>query len=273
MDGTKVVSGGADKTVRLFDLATQQTQTIGQHEEPVRTVRAVQCGPQNTPCIVSGSWDKTVKYWDMRQPTPMCTLTMPERVYAMDASQKLLVVATAGLHVEIINLNNPNQIFRSTLSPLKFQTRSIACYPKGDGYAVGSIEGRCGIQYVDAMQQKDYGFSFKCQREQKANPKEALIYAVNSIVFHPVYGTFATAGADGTFSFWDKDSRHRLKGYPSFGATIPAVNFNRTGAIYAYALSYDWSKGYQYNTPNYTNVVRLHICRDEEVKPRGKRKT
>lgn len=271
-DGSKVVSGGADKQVKLYDLATQQTQTIGQHNDAVRVVRTVSCGAQNTPCVVSGSWDKTIKYWDMRQQNPICTVEMPERVYAMDASQKLLVVATANRHIMVIDLNNPEKTFRQMMSPLKYQTRSIGCYPKGDGYAIGSIEGRCGIQYIDDVQQKEYGFSFKCQREQKSATKEVLIYSVNSIVFHPIYCTFVTAGSDGTFAFWDKDSRHRLKGYPALNASIPVVNFNRNGSLFAYALSYDWSKGYQYNTANYPTSVRLHVCKDEEVKPRGKRK-
>lgn len=37
------------------------------------------------------------------------------------------------------------------------------------------------------------------------------IYAVNSIAFNPAFGTFATAGSDGTYHFWDKDSKQRLK--------------------------------------------------------------
>ncbi|CAI8502703.1 hypothetical protein CAS74_000981 [Pichia kudriavzevii] len=271
LDGTKVVSGGADKQVKLFDLASQQAQTIGMHNDTVRVVRHVSCGPQNTPCVVSGSWDKTLKYWDTRQPNPICTLDMPERVYAMDSAQKLLVVGTAERHVVVINLDSPDKIFKQQMSPLKYQTRSIGCYPKGDGFAIGSIEGRCGIQYVDEIQQKQNGFSFKCQRNPKPT-KETDIYALNSVVFNPQYGTFVTAGSDGTFSFWDKDSKHRLKGYPSLNATIPVVNFNRTGMLFAYALSYDWSKGYQANTPNYPNTVRLHVLKEEEVKPKPKRK-
>jgi WD40 repeat protein len=39
----------------------------------------------------------------------------------------------------------------------------------------------------------------------------AEIYAVNTIKFHPVHGTFATAGGDGTYNFWDKDSKQRLR--------------------------------------------------------------
>jgi mRNA export factor len=272
LDGTKVISGGADKQVKLFDLASQQAQTIGIHNDAVRVVRHVTCGPQNTPCVVSGSWDKTVKYWDTRQQNPICTLNMPERVYAMDSSQKLLVVGTAERHILIIDLNNPDKIFKSQLSPLKYQTRTIGCYPKGDGFAIGSIEGRCGIQYVDDMQQKQFGFSFKCQRVNKTASKESNVYSLNSVVFNPQYGTFATAGSDGTFSFWDKDSRHRLKGFPSLNATIPVVNFNRTGMLFAYALSYDWSKGYAMNTPQYPNTVRIHVCKDDEVKPKPKRK-
>jgi len=34
---------------------------------------------------------------------------------------------------------------------------------------------------------------------------------VNSIKFHPQHGTFVTAGGDGTYNFWDKDSKQRLK--------------------------------------------------------------
>lgn len=34
---------------------------------------------------------------------------------------------------------------------------------------------------------------------------------MNSIKFHPQHGTFVTAGGDGTYNFWDKDSKQRLK--------------------------------------------------------------
>ena len=37
------------------------------------------------------------------------------------------------------------------------------------------------------------------------------IYAVNAICFHKPFGTFCTAGSDGTFNFWDKDAKQRLK--------------------------------------------------------------
>lgn len=94
------------------------------------------------------------------------------------------------------------------------------------------------------------------------------VHAVNDISFHPVHGTFSTAGSDGTFHFWDKDAKHRLKGYPQVGGSITATTFNKTGSIFAYAISYDWSKGYQHNTQNYPIKVMLHPVNNDECKPR-----
>ncbi len=106
------------------------------------------------------------------------------------------------------------------------------------------------IQYAE---DKDSGlnFSFKCHRDNNN------VYAINAISFHPTYGTFSTAGADGTFNFWyelpcnmsmltdcerDKDSKQRLKAFNNVGGPISSTTFNRDGRIFAYTVSYDWSK-------------------------------
>ena len=94
------------------------------------------------------------------------------------------------------------------------------------------------------------------------------VHAVNAISFHPIHGTFSTAGSDGTFHFWDKDAHHRLKGYPSVGGAITATDFNRDGSIFAYGVSYDWSKGFQHNEPQYMTKVMLHPVTGDECKPR-----
>lgn len=277
-DGTRVCSGGADKQVKLFDLASQQTQQIGVHDAPVRAVRSVLCGPTNTEVVVSGSWDKTLKYWDMRSPQPISVIQLPEKVYSMDSSNKLLVVGCAERHISIIDLTNPQVIYKSAMSPLKYQTRVVTCYPEGDGFAIGSIEGRCAIQYVDETKQHKDGFSFRCHRKTSnglnatrtttsAN-SEYLIYPLNCISFHPIHGTFSTAGSDGTFCFWDKNARQRLKNFPNVGSPITATAFNRTGSIFAYARGYDWSLGHQGNRTDIPTDVKLHALKDEEIKPK-----
>jgi hypothetical protein len=57
--------------------------------------------------LVTGSWDKTLRYWDGRSPTPVATVNLPERAYCMDVAYPLAVVATAERHVLIYNLTNP----------------------------------------------------------------------------------------------------------------------------------------------------------------------
>lgn len=99
--------------------------------------------------VVSGSWDKSVKYWDLRSPSPAATLQCQERVYSLDVKNDLMVVGTADRYINIVNLKNPTTFFKTLQSPLKWQTRVVSCFADAAGFAIGSIEGRCAIQYVE----------------------------------------------------------------------------------------------------------------------------
>ncbi|KAH9945304.1 Poly(A)+ RNA export protein [Epithele typhae] len=264
-DGTKILSGGADNAGRMFDVTTGQASQVAQHDAPIRVVRWIE-SPQGG-VLVTGSWDKTVKYWDLRQSTPVSTVQLPERCYTMDVVYPLMVVGTAERHIQVFNLQNPTTPFKTLQSPLKWQTRVVACFPAANGFAVGSIEGRVAIQYVEEKDASN-NFSFKChRRDQSPTTKDqSLVYAVNDISFHPIHGTFSTCGADGTINFWDKDARTRLKSFDPAPGPVPCAAFNRSGTIFAYALAYDWSKGHSGMTPGHPNKLMLHACKDDEVK-------
>ncbi|KAI4725837.1 WD40 repeat-like protein [Aureobasidium sp. EXF-10728] len=267
-DGRQVFGAGANNQVIMMDLGNGggTTQTVAAHDQPIKCVESINAGGQQM--IVTGSWDKTIKYWDCRQQNPIASVQCKDRVYAMDTRDQLLVVATADRWVEIFNLNQPGTAYKQIQSPLKWQTRTVSCFADATGFAIGSIEGRCAIQYVEEKDSSS-NFSFKCHRQNSPNQRDVSnVYSVNSISFHPVHGTFSTAGSDGTFHFWDKDAKHRLKGYPEVGGSISCTDFNHDGSIFAYAVSYDWHQGYAAKTPNYPNKVMLHGISGDECKPR-----
>lgn len=148
-DGGKLVSGGTDNAARLWDVTTGQSTQVAAHDDPIRSARWFTPPGANAQMVVTGSWDKTIKYWDPRQQQPIGSVKLLERVYTMDVCGDLLVIGTAERHIQIINLKNPGAIFESRISPLKWQTRVVACFPDASGFVVGSIEGRCAFVYLD----------------------------------------------------------------------------------------------------------------------------
>lgn len=187
-DGNQIFSVGADKAGRMYDVNTQQSTQVAAHDAPIKCCRMVD-PPGGSSLLATGSWDKTVKvrislppslcrfpraprlilslsfsrlflfsqFWDLRQQNAVATTQLPERIYAMDVHYPHLIVGTADRTIQAFDLSrNPTEAIVNITSPLKYQTRSIGCFIKGDanggrgfpGYAVGSIEGRVGIQYI-----------------------------------------------------------------------------------------------------------------------------
>jgi mRNA export factor len=262
-DGQAVFSSSADKTVKMWQLGTNAQSVIAAHDAPIRHVYYSPDMGNGSPCIVTGSWDKTVKYWDVRAPSgsPMGTIPLPDKVFCMDVRSPLMVVGTADRQIRVFDIRKPTAPFHEKITQLKHQFRCLATFTDRLGYAVGSIEGRVSIDHIQEAHRKN-DFSFKCHRDADTG----IIYAVNSISFHEEYGTFATAGADGGFNFWDKDNKHRLKQFQRLNQPITATAFSADGSIFAYAVGYDWSKGAEYNDPTLRKYILLHGVQAGEIK-------
>ncbi|XP_019623842.1 PREDICTED: mRNA export factor-like isoform X2 [Branchiostoma belcheri] len=271
-DGTKVFSASCDKQAKMWDLNSNQCIQVAQHDAPIKTVHWVKA--PNYTCLMTGSWDKTLKFWDTRTPNPMMTIQLPERCYCADVMYPMAVVGTAGRGIIVYQLENQPKEYKKIESPLKYQHRCVSIFKDKDGhptgFALGSIEGRVAIHYVNATNPRD-NFTFKCHRSNGSNNTVQDIYAVNGIAFHPAHGTLATVGSDGKFSFWDKDARTKLKTSEQLNQPISACTIDPRGNIFAYAASYDWSKGHEYYNPQQQKpCILLRSCA-EELKPRNRR--
>ena len=107
-------------------------------------------------------------------------------------------------------------------------------------------------------------FAFKCHR------KKQNVYAVNSLKFHKQFGTFSSAGGDGTIYFWDKDQKQKLKEFKQMELSVTDVDFNYDGQLFAYAISYDWSKGIEHFKPKEQKPeIFIHKLELNEIKPKG----
>lgn len=259
-DGSSVFTGACDNTAKMWSLATNQCQTIGQHDAPISCINYL----RDRNIVVTASWDKTLKYWDTRSPQPGATVPLNERAYDMDVQYPLMVVATAERQILIFDLSRSlDRPYKTIASPLKHQTRTVAAFPDRSGFAVGTIEGRVAIHHVEANN-SGKNFAFKCHREG------SQMFPVNSIRFHPL-GTFATSGSDGSFNFWDKDSKQRLKQFPKCQLPITCSAFNSAGNLYAYGVAYDWHQGAVYNNPfRGQTKIYLHVTPDAEIRQRKK---
>eukprot|EP00980_Cylindrotheca_fusiformis_P005571 scaffold1183_cov114-Cylindrotheca_fusiformis.AAC.4 len=268
-DGSTVFSGGGDKAVRMWRLGQNPpngvAQQIGVHDAPVKSVGFL---PASS-LVVSGGWDRKLKFWDTRSNAPVGTLDMPDKVYDLDVRGNLMVVITGSQRMMIYDVGGGQPVLVANKeSPLRYQSRCVACFPDQTGFATGGIEGRVGVQYLQKPSNKG-NYAFKCHR------KERDAFSVNGIAFQNKYGTVATVGSDSVVAFWDLgkyNNRQRLKEFKPIQRSISCASFNTQGDLFAYASSYDWSKGSGYHVPGSPNEIYVHYTPEIEIKPRkGKR--
>lgn len=131
----------------------------------------------NSNYLASAGWDAKFHIWNVTQQQnvsnssggggekPVVTIDLPGKAFSMDISTDgtKAVVATSGRRICFIDISIPEStsssssgdVITATLlldreSSLKYQTRCIKfLYPEMNGIAVGSIEGRVAVEYLD----------------------------------------------------------------------------------------------------------------------------
>lgn len=272
----RIFTGCADGSVNYLDMQKNNLTTLGRHKNPCKEV----IFHQNYNILLSGGFDGQIKIFDIRSGSEVLSYQFDNKIYTMSCEKDLLVVGLSEMKMAYFNLAKlQNKMFKPELifnSHLKYQTRKVAVFPDGKGFAEGSIEGRVAIKNIRDLNNpppinnengtimgKDPDgtddFAFRCHRT-KGNIVN--VYSVNDIAFNKVYGTFCTIGSDGVYSIWDKKKKSRLheRSENNDGVPLTACDFNSSGNLLAFASGYDWSRGAEaakeYNTSS--NKIGIH---------------
>ncbi|KAJ0007845.1 hypothetical protein Pint_30284 [Pistacia integerrima] len=113
-----VFSGGCDKQVKMWPLLSGgQPVTVAMHDAPLIEFAWV---PEMN-LLVTGSWDKTLKYWDTRQSNPVHTQQLPDCCYALTVRHPLMVLGTAYRNLIVFNLQNLQVIFSYSVITLFYK--------------------------------------------------------------------------------------------------------------------------------------------------------
>lgn len=298
-----LVTGGFDNAMMYWDL--RQARPVHRMECPGK----VQCVASKGPTMVMTCLNKSAD-------EPTCK----SAVYAFDKNRMFDNIRCVVPYEQRSKLSKGQTFPVEHKSPLclSHQIRSIGVMRSGEGWALGGTEGRGVVEYrADAAVPDDWprleqlitnatpgavqhamsaNFDFKCHRVDvsdevgvktgfgsKASESQTRAYPVHGVSFNSKYNTVATCGGDGTFVFWDKDNRQKLKAYPHISnvgyATTTSVaplnnsiidiDFSPDSAFVAYAVAYDWSQGLEgKNTADEGLYVKRVL--DAEIMPRKK---
>ncbi|KAI8968399.1 mitotic checkpoint protein BUB3-like protein [Mycotypha africana] len=253
--------GGLDHKLTKVDLETGKTEVIGEQNGPISTI----CYEAETDRVFVGSWDHTLCVWNASMKKKSHEVSVKHKIFSMDLRNKILVVATSQRKVFVYKTDDMSEVWQERETGLKYMLRCIRLMPNGAGFACSSIEGRVAFEFFDlSPEAQSKRYAFKTHRHIVQDTE--VVYPVNTLAFHPRYGTFASGGSDAVVNIWDGENRKRIKSMTKFPDEIACVNFNYNGTKLAIASSYTFDEGQR----DFSKVaIYIKNVADHEVAPRN----
>ncbi|KOS22792.1 Mitotic checkpoint protein [Escovopsis weberi] len=286
-DDNEAFTAGMDWTVNRVNLQTGEMTTLSKHDAPPqpRDGRSNGTGMQwliyVEGILVSASWDCSLNLHNLNDPSSSpIRVPLPGKPHALAGSPTKVVVAMTGRVINIYDIDTITALFASggtELKPwqqressLRYLTRAVSCMPNDAGYATSSIEGRVAVEWFeDTAESQARKYAFKCHRQAAPDGDGDIVYPVNSLAFHPVHGTFASGGGDGTVALWDAEAKRRLKQYQKFSHSIAALAFSSDGKF----LAVGTCPGFETGQSDYSGVgltsVFIRELGENEAKGKG----
>jgi hypothetical protein len=224
-DGRSALSGGGDKTLKLWDVVTgKEIRTFTGHTSAVNSVAFAPDGHS----ALSGSWDQTLKLWNVATGKEIRTFSghagsvtsvafSPDGRAALsgsggwpDYTLKLWDVATGKLWAAV----RGREIRR--FAGHTFQVDSVAFSPDGRTALSGSDDWTLKLWDV-ATGKEIHTFA-----EEHSKP-------VRSVAFSPAGRSALSGSDDKTLKLWDVATGKELRGFTGHTAAVTSVAYSPDG--------------------------------------------
>lgn len=145
------------RAVRMLDISTSSASVVGRHSQDSTDKIGISClEAMEGSLVASAGWDARLNLWDIRTSgvAPIASLALPAKAFAMDVdpTHNRLVVCTAARRICVFDVRGGKlESVLNRESSLKYQTRCVKFFPKGIGLALGSIEGRVAVEFLEEL--------------------------------------------------------------------------------------------------------------------------
>src|SRR5687768_16870333 len=215
-DGKTLASAGADRTVKLWDIAAgKELATLSHHSA---SVRSVAFSPDGL-ILASASYDKTVKLWDTTTHKELATLFGHSLIFSVAFSPDGRILASAGFDKTVKLWDTAERKEVATLSGHSYYVYSVTFSP--DGKILASASHDKTVKLWDTAERKVVA------------TLSGHFDSVMQVSFSPDGRTLASASADNTVKLWDTASRKELITLSGHSSPIYSVAFSPDGRTLA----------------------------------------
>jgi WD40 repeat protein len=194
-DGQTLVSGSADKTIKIWNLSTgQEIRTLTGHSNPVNSIVISPDGQT----LVSGSADKTIKIWNLSTGKEIRTLTghsNPVNTLAISSDWQTLVSGSADKTIKIWNLSTGQEI-RSITGNFSY-VNALAISPDGQTLVSGNADKAIKI--------------WNLSTGQEIRTLIGHSSYVDCLVISPDGQTLVSGSADKTIKIWNLSTGKEIR--------------------------------------------------------------
>ncbi|CAG8737727.1 9952_t:CDS:2, partial [Racocetra persica] len=184
-DGTRIISGGQEKKLRIFDLNKPENaamETEG-HDSTIKSV--IWDGERNV--VLSAGDDKEIRIWDLRSFNQINTFKAEHPITSMELSADgKYITSTAGKVVYFLDAST-YQVSKSIATA--YDVSSVSLHPDNKRFVAGGSSDLC-VRIYDFESGKELEF-YKGHHGP-----------IHTVSYSPDGEIYATGSEDGTIRLW-----------------------------------------------------------------------